>query len=101
MAGSTELFEFIQKFNRIVGIFPSQQQNYLRSSIILIGLTQYLITTVAFLLFDATHMIDFGMSVLIILLIVDSIVQFTLQIWQSQNTFNYIKCCEQFIEKRE
>lgn len=107
MAGSVELFQFFQRFHQTIGIahgpLPNQKQ-YSNSmkAIFLIILIQIVITTVAFLLFEAQiSMFDYCFGFCCLITLIESIDIYLLFIQQSEDTMKFIKNCEGFIEKSE
>lgn len=118
MAGSIKFLHFIQKFHRIIGIRLSQPEQKIvfalfkrkcvtisissfKIIIFLIFCTQILFTTVAFLLFDAKSMFDYGLALFIFISTICGIAIYVIFVWQSKNTLKFIENCESFIEKSE
>lgn len=60
---------------------------------------QIALTSVAFIIFEAKSMFDFGFGLLTVFSAVYGIVMYLLLIWQCENTFNAIETCERFIQK--
>lgn len=58
-------------------------------------------TAIAFLVFEAESMFDYGLAFYIFLSITNSTVISLLFLFEKENTFEFIKNCERFIEKRE
>lgn len=104
MVGTIKLFQFIQKFHKIIGIYPSQAKRKqcpinLTQTIFLICSAQIMFTSAAFSVFEAKSMIDYGFGFYMLISIINIIVIYLVFIWQSQNTLKFIETCEEFIEK--
>lgn len=104
MAGSIKIFRFIQKFHGIIGIYPPQpfeQQRSIntRNTMFLISCVKTMFTTVAFLIFEAQSMFDYGFAFLLSICVCHSTVIYALFIRRSENTFKCIATYEAFIEK--
>lgn len=103
MAESIELFQFIRRVYQIVGIIPSYSNPkwFLiesRKMIFLLGLTQYLISTAAYLIFEAKSMIEYAISFLFLIFVIDSVILYVIHIGQIENILKFIGNCEQFIK---
>lgn len=109
MSGSIQLFQFVRKFHQTIGIRLSQSnQNQKQSSIIsaraiifFICTAQLILTTVAYLVFEAKSMLEFGFTFYMVITEVNCVVIYAIFIWQSKNTSKFIENCEVFIEKSE
>lgn len=106
MTGSIKLFQHIQKFHQIVGIHSSQSNQkqwsaILGKTIFLISSAQLTFTIVAFLLFDAKSMFDYGLAFYILIALINNTGNYLFFIWRSENTFKFIENCVGFIEKRK
>lgn len=104
MDGSVKLFQFIQKFHQTLGIYPPQlkQQPYQINSInkiFLVCLVQMIITTTAFLMFEAESMFSYGLAFFVLIAMINGVVIYLTFIWQFENTVKYIGNCEEFIVK--
>lgn len=105
MATSQNLFQFIQKFYQTIGIYSCVEKSLKkcainpRNMIILILLTLYTLTMVAFLLFDAETMFDYGFGFYAIIAIINFILNYLLFIWKFEKTVIFIENCTEFIEK--
>lgn len=104
MARSVKLFQFVQKFHRAIGIHtsPSNQQQHSiisRKTISLISFVQFALTTVGFLAFDAKSMFDYGFALFTSICVINGIVIYVLFVCEAENTVNFIRNCEAFIEK--
>lgn len=106
MAGSIKLFQFVQKYNQIIGIYSSQSttmQGSINSTqaFFWISCAQIWFTIAAFLVFEANSMFDYGFEFFAFISIINGIAIYSIFIWQSQNTLKFIENCERFIEKRK
>lgn len=104
MAGSIKIFQFIQNFHGVIGISPAQsfeQQRSInsRNAIFLVSCAQEMFAIVAFLIFEAQTMFDYGFGFFGGMSLLLSIVVYVIFIRQSENTFKFIENCEAFIEK--
>lgn len=105
MAGSIKLFLIFRKFHQFFGIDPSQSNQKLwiidcaKIILFLINSSIFMCATVAFLLFEAKSMFDYGFVFFSLISTIDSIAFYLIFIWQSQNTFKFIEHCEGFIKK--
>lgn len=105
MSGSVKLFQFIQKCHQMIGIHsiePNQNQWYTKRTAIFMSFsTQCILTSSGFLLFKAESMFEYGFTYFILITLIVETINYTLFIWQSENTIEFIDNCEKFIEKRE
>lgn len=106
MASPIKLFDFFQKTHQTIGIHPFSANPkkcsiYSRNELFLIGLTQTVLASGAFLALEATSMFDYGFGFLILISIANPIVVYLLFMWKSESTLNAIKHCEGFIEQSE
>lgn len=105
MAGSIKLFQFVQQYHQIIGIYHPSQSNQkhrpynFTQAIFLICFTQMIITIAAFLLFEDISMFDYGIAVFILVAMITSTVIYLQFIWLAENTLKFIENCEKFIEK--
>lgn len=99
MAGSTKIFQFIQKVHKIFG-FDSSHPNStnLRQILFLIAHGQLLISLFAYLVIEAKEMFDYGFGLHNLTSIAISVIVYLLFIWQLENTMKFIENCEKFIE---
>lgn len=100
------LFSFLQKIYQNIGISPPQfNQNHnpfnLKNCLIPFCLTQFLITSAAYLLFEANSMIEYGRTSFTCTTLVFCSVIYSMLFWQMETILNYIGNCEEFIEKSE
>lgn len=105
MAGSFKLFQFVQQWHQAIGIYPSQSNQWpsqINSTnvIFLFCCAQFAFTTIVFLFVEATSMFEYGLAFFGLIGIINGIVIYLIFIWQSQNTLDFIKNCNRFIEKR-
>lgn len=87
-----------------MGIFPPQADETRRSiierrTILLFGNAMVVLPTIAYLVFDAQSMFEYGMGFFITLTGTNTVVVYLLFIWQAENTINFIESCQQFIAK--
>lgn len=100
MASSIKLFQFVQKFHRALGIYPSYSSSSCsRLKLVLICLIQVGLTLFTFLLFEAKSMYDYGFGCCILISQIIAIVTYLSFVWQSKNTANSIANWEKFIAK--
>lgn len=100
MASSIKLFEFVQKIHQAIGIYPSSSDN-LRSKIVKICAAQAVLTVLAYLLFEAQSMSDYGYGFCILISMIMANIVYLLFLWQSKKTSIFFANCEKFIEKSE
>lgn len=108
MAGGEkiELFKSIRKIYKFIGIFPAESNpngSILNASnwLHLCCVSMSFLTTVAYLLFEATGMTEYGVAFFVSISILLAIIKYLIICWQMQNILSYIGNCEQFIEKSE
>lgn len=58
-----------------------------------------MIVTVAFLMFEANSMFDYGYTFFVLVTIITAIGVYLIFIWQSENELGFIENCEEFVEK--
>lgn len=102
MAGSIKLFQFLQKCYQTIGIHPSQRNHKpllinCTKWIFVICQTQLLFSTVAFFVFEAESMFEYGFGFFALIAIINGIVIYLILIWQSENIVEFIENCEDFI----
>lgn len=98
MANSFKLLRLYQKIHAAIGINPSNS-NRTSFNVLLISAAQVGLTTVAFLLFEANSMFDYGFGFCFFVTIINVIIIYLSFAWQSENTSNFIANCEKFTEK--
>lgn len=108
MAGgdSIKLFQFTQKFSRLIGIELAQpiHNRYTlncKNVIFMIITTQLTWALVEFLLHDAKSMGEYGVLALILDGVYKAEVDYFFTIWELQDIFEFIKNCKDFIAKSE
>lgn len=103
MAGNNvaiELFGFIKRTHENVGIFRASLDSINpKNCLILVGEAQFFISSVAYLLFETSSIVDYGMVFFTCASINLSITIYLLLFWQTTDILNYIENCERFIEK--
>lgn len=104
MDGSVKLFQCFQTHQQIIGIVPSQSnQNQhslnMKRAIHLISQAQLLLTSVIFVILEASTMFEYGLAATVIANAISGISYYLLSISHWGNTVKYIECCERFIEK--
>lgn len=100
--GKIKLFRFIQTTYQTVGIIPPQPNSInTKKWYFLLGLVQFFISTVAYLLFEANSIIEYGMVFYTCTTALFSFVVYLVLHWQMKNTLNFIESCDRFIEKSE
>ena len=104
--GSIKLFQFTQKYCQTFGICPPQpnQNRYnlnLASWCILFFLNQAFMSIVAFLLFEADSMNEFGIKIFACLTILASDIYSLVAYWQVEIIPKFVENWEKFIEKSE
>lgn len=106
MSKPLELFQFYQNCQELFNIHPSQSYRKPHSiSFIkiafLISFAQFTFTTVAFLVFEAESMFDYGFTFYVLISIFNSFAIYLIFLWQSLNTIKFIENCEKFIKRSE
>lgn len=106
MAGPIKLFQFFQNCQQTIGIDQFEQDQKKRSinstrMIFLISFAQLMLTMIAFLAFEAESIIDYGFTFWAITCLNNGCGNYSIFIWQSENTLKFIEDCEAFIEKSE
>lgn len=104
MAGPIKLFQFFQNCQQTIGIDQFEQDQKKRSinstrMIFLISFAQLMLTMIAFLAFEAESIIDYGFTFWAITCLINGCGNYSIFIWQSENTLKFIEDCEAFIEK--
>lgn len=101
MTTSIKLFQFFQKFYEIIGIHSAQANFKLSKTTCLIFLQMFTVTTVAYLVFDAKSMLDYGFGFFSLIYSINFNVMYLIFIWEFENTTKFIARCEEFIAKSE
>lgn len=106
MAGrnSIKLFEFSRNYCEAVGIKLSHSTENrhklnLVNLIFVISLVVNWTTTLAYTLWDAEHMSEYGMGMVILSCDSTVIFVYLIIIWQSEDILKFIEMCERFIEQ--
>lgn len=104
MAYSVKLFQFFQKFQQIIGLYPPQpnQREILiiaKRALFLIWFPQPILSLVAYFVYEAESMFEFGFAIYTLLTLLNSVAIYLLFIWQLKNTLEFIANCEGFIAK--
>lgn len=100
-----KLFKFIQKTYHGIGIF-SPKSNQIPSSINsknwlnLFCHMEFLISSIAYLLFEANSMIEYGLAFYICTTVLTSLIFYLIPLGESENILNFIQNCEQFINDK-
>lgn len=100
-----KLFQFIQKYYRAIGIHkpePSQSDRHFLNStnyIFILSSAPMLISSLAFLLYQAKTTYDFGLSIYYLSCLIFSGIYYIIYIRQIKNISKYIENCEMFIEQ--
>lgn len=96
-----KLFQRFQKFHqmRIIGISSFQANSNSRKTFGLIFFGQFTVTTVAFLVFDAKSLFDYGFGFFTVITAINFNIMYLIFIWEFENTYKFIGNCERFIEK--
>lgn len=103
MPSSIRLFQFIQKYYRFCGVYPSQPSHNHHSfnakkCVFIICGVQYLISSIFFLLFEAKSMLEYEMACYIALWIIFTTGTYLIPAWQMKRTLEFNEYCESFIE---
>lgn len=75
--------------------------NHFNESDFLICTAQLILTTTAFLVFEAKSMLEFGFTFYMLITEINCVVIYTIFVWQSKNTSKLIENCEVLVEKSE
>lgn len=96
-----ELFKFVRKTYQDIGIFPPESNpNFnsinLKNGLFSFCLIQFLISTAAYLWFEAESMIEYGIICYTCTTIIFSLAVYLIFLWQSRNILIYIENFERF-----
>lgn len=69
--------------------------------IFIIGFAEYTTASVAFLVYDAKSMGEYGIVFFTLLAVIEATVGYFITIWELEDILKFIENCEKFIEKRE
>lgn len=103
-SGSIKLFQFYQNYSQTVGIYESQtnRNRYninLKRIIVIISSIQYEIALVAYMLYYATFMVEYGEGFTTLITIVKGNIDYFIFAWKMEDILEFIRNCETFIEK--
>lgn len=87
-------------------IYPPQpSQNHtsfnLRNWIFVVCWTQYFVSLVSFLLYEAKSMFDYGITFYMLFYMIFAMGAYLIPTWQLKRTTELNECCERFIESRK
>lgn len=105
MAGQPiKVFQFIQNFQKSIGIVASQsnQKQYainLKSVIFQLCALELTLTTGAFVFFEAKSMFQYGFAAFVLVTTVSSSLFYLSFSFKLKNTLEFIENCEEFIKK--
>lgn len=104
MASSVKLFQSFLEIHKAIGIHsshPNQKRCSLnsRNKLVFATSVQFTFTTVAFCVFDATSMFDYGFASYILFCTITGTIIYLLFIWKFDETLGFIESGEKFIEK--
>lgn len=104
--GTIKLFRFIQKTYKYIGIYPPKPNDIrspiiLKNWLVLLCEAQFFISSIAFLMFEANSMIEFGMASFMSATVLLCSVLYLVLFWEMKNILDFIGNCERFIEKSE
>lgn len=102
MADSIKLFQFFHKVHQIIGIYPSRANTKQcsinpQNTAVFACFSQVIFTTIAFAV-EAKSMFDFGFGFFVIIDILNSVAIYLLFVQQLENTLEFIKNCERFLD---
>lgn len=103
---STKLFQFNQKYGQMIGIELSQpsKNRYAFNStqlFLLISSTQFAMALLAFLVYDAETMAEYGITFVALITIIQAMVTYLNNISKLEYTLKFIENCQHFIENRK
>lgn len=104
MAGSIKLFQFNKRFCQTIGIFVPQT-DYDRSIktsknvIFVVCVVQFALASIAFLLYDAKSMGEFGEIFFMVICSIEAMCSYFINVWNFEDILKFIENCEAFIEK--
>lgn len=107
MAGSVKLFQFFQQIHQLIGFSPQShpiqkyQETilYLIKTFLLLCCAQLILATAAFLALESQSILDFALAFYVLISLINGMVIYSVFIWESENTFEFIENCEGFIGK--
>lgn len=104
--GSIKLFQFTQNYCKAIGIRAQRSNRNCgtlnsKNWIFVVCSTQYGIATVAYLLYDAKSMCDYGVIFYTVFSIVLGFLTYFATVWKRKDIQQFTENCEAFIEKRK
>lgn len=99
-----KVFEFFQQFHQTIGIYGSESNQKQcsinrRNALFVFCASEFIFTSVAFLVFEAKSMFDYGFGIFALLVVLNSTIIYFLFIWKLEMTLKFVQNCEGFIEK--
>lgn len=106
MAAAIKLFQFNQKYNRIIGIGSSEPNRIcsaatLKNVLFFVSEVQFIAALAAFMAFEAKSMLDFGTTFFAMSTTILGVFLCLICLMQVENYAAFIENCEGFIAKRE
>lgn len=107
MAGSIELFQFLQKYSRWVGFDQSQESNGARSAInwkkwmFFVAEAQFIVGEIEFMSTEASTFFEYGTTFFATSSSILAIAEHLIYSWLIQKRSKFIENCEKFVGKRE
>lgn len=104
MAKSVELFKFLQKSYQTIGFYPSQTGQIgcsfnLKNLFILLSILQLFLSSLAFFLFEAHSLFDYGTSFYTSITNLFSLIILAIILWKMTDILMLIEKFEEYIEK--
>lgn len=104
MACAIKILQFIQRYYRAIGIYAARSDQIGRpingkNVLFVISIVPWIISLTAFLGFHEKNMLDFGISVFILISMIGTVFFYVIPMLQMNNTSKFIENCESFIEK--
>lgn len=106
-SNSIKLFQFSQKYCETFGIQLPVKSNEKRCIfkairwILDIFLLIFWVTSLAFMVYDAKSMVEYGMTLFTMITITLALVIYLITIWQIEEILKFVETCESFINKRK
>lgn len=100
--GPIKLFQFNRKYCQAAGIVLPNQNHFTFNSInlvVVICLVQLGLASVAFLLYDAQSMQEYGATFYGLSCIIEGFLAYFITIWKIKEIFEFTENCETFIGK--
>lgn len=98
MAGSLRFLQLFQRIHKFVGIQNGSLIDT-RGVLFVVFNAQFLLTSIAFIGFEAKSMFDYGIEFFVLICITNSMIVYFLFIWRFENSKNFIENCEKFMAK--